>query len=306
MEAARASESFSRAEIRRILRISENSLRAWERAGLTASKASYTFHDLICLRTLDELRRSQIPAKRIRAALRQVRARLAHVRKPLDELKMVADGRRIAVEFSGGRMEAMTGQLLLDFDAKSSQPAVTLEFIHPDRTQPADATVTDAVSSDGWFQEALEMERVGTEPSKIIEVYRKVVECAPQAAGAWVNMGTLHYRQHRLTEAEQCYRRALDASAEYALAHFNLGNVCERTGRLKSAVRHLAKALELRPGYADAHFNMALAQERLRNRDEAVKHWRAYLNLDPSSPWSEIARRKHRSLLKVGARGSQG
>lgn len=281
-------------------------MRAWERAGLTTAKASYTFRDLSCLRTLDGLRRNRIPAKRIREALLQVRTRLAHVRQPLDEFKMVADGRRIAVEFSGGRMEVMTGQLLFDFDAKLSQPAATLEFIPPDRTQPAQAEVTGAVSSDGWFQEALEMERVGTEPSKIIEVYRKVVECDPQASGAWVNMGTLHYRQRQLAKAEHCYRQALDASPEYALAHFNLANVCERTGRLKSAVRHLARALALRPGYADAHFNMALAQEQLRNWEEAIKHWQVYLSLDPSSPWSEIARRKHRSLLKVGAGGSQG
>ena len=300
VESGKAAEAYTRPEIRRILGINENSLRSWERLGLAKAKDTYTFADLISLKTLQSLRDKRISAKQIRDALHQLRLRLEDVTRPLDELKIVSDGRRIAVELPGERMEALTGQMLFDFDAKTVRSAATLEFRKGD-PQPPDGVE----SSESWFQYALEMERSGAAPKEIIDVYRKVVDCNPDAAGAWVNMGTLHYRQHLLQMAEQCYNEALQAYPEYALAHFNLGNVCEDTGRLYEATQHYETALRYRPDYGDAHYNLALLEERRQRVLAALKHWQAYLEFDSSSPWSDIARRKHKRLLRVATKGEQ-
>ncbi len=297
VDSGSAAEAYTRSEIRRILGINENSLRSWERMGLAQVKASYTFADLISLKTLQSLRENRIPARKIRDALHQLRLRLANVTRPLDELKIVSDGRRIAVELPGERMEALTGQMLFDFDAKTLRSGAALEF-RKDEPEPT----AGEDSSESWFQYALEMERCGAATNEIIDVYRKVVDCNPEAAGAWVNMGTLHYRQHLLPMAERCYKEALQAYPEYALAYFNLGNVCEETGRLDEAVQHYHSALRFQPDYGDAHYNLALVQERRNRFAEAIKHWQAYIDFDSSSPWSEIARRKRERLLRVAAR----
>lgn len=301
VDSGEAAEAYTRHEIRRILGISENSLRAWERAGLAEAKATYTFADLISLKTLESLRAKQISARQIREAVHQIRLRLVTVARPLDELKIVTDGRRIAVEMPGERMEALTGQMLFNFDAQTMKSVATLELDPADKAVPSDREGTES-----WFQYALEMEGSGAEPQDIIAVYRRVLECDPMAAGAWVNMGTLHYQQRRLALAEKCYHKALQAYPDYALAHFNLANVYDETGRIEDAATHYETALKLQPDYADAHYNLALVQERRERWQEAARHWQAYLDFDPSSPWADIARRKRASLLRVAIGGPGG
>ena len=292
VESARASETYTRAEIRRILGINENSLRSWERVGLTEPRDDYSFADLISLKTLQSLRENQIPAKRIREAMQQLRTRLANVSRPLDELKIVSDGRRIAVELPGEKMEALTGQMLFNFEAERLRPVSTLE--RKDREQQHGS---GAQGEEYWFQYALDLERSGAPPHEIIEIYRKVLDYNPEAAGAWVNIGTLHYRQGLLQLAEKSYKEAIRAYPEYALAHYNLGNVCEETSRLEEAAEHYESALRYRSDYADAHYNLALVHERREQFLDAAKHWQRYLDLDPTSPWATVARRKRQRLL---------
>lgn len=298
VESEGTSESFSRSEIRRILGVNENRLRAWERIGLAETKETYSFADLVSLTTLQGLSENDIPPKRVRDALHHLRLRLAHVRYPLHELKIIADGRRIAVELPGERMEAITGQMLFDFEADGKRPVTTLEpslnDLRPDASEE---------SSEFWFQYALELESSGARPEEIIAIYSKVLETKGDAAGAWVNIGTLQYRDGQLENAERSYREALRAYPEYALAHFNLGNICEETGRLEEAAEHYERALEYRRDYADAHYNLALVQERRKRFLSAAKHWQAYLNLDTASPWANVARRKSKHLLQASGSG---
>ncbi len=298
MEAGGASESYTRAGIRRILGINENRLRAWERVGLTEAKERYSFSDLISLKTLQGLREKQIPTKRIHEALQQLRRRLATVGHPLDELKVVTDGRRIAVELPGGKIEALTGQMLFQFDTESLRPVSTIETqlnaaAHGDRPEEGEAL----------FQHALELETKGAPTPQVIDLYRQVLECNPQAAGALVNLGTLQFQLGQSEMAEEHYRQALLLYPEYALAHYNLGNVCDAAGRLEEAAEHYATALRHCPHYADAHYNLALTEERRLHWSAAAKHWQAYLQLDSTSPWARIARLKFRQLTepaKVG------
>ena len=298
MESAKASESYTRSEIRRILGINENRLRSWERLGLTEVRDRYSFADLISLKTLQSLRENRIPATRIQEALHRLRLRLSNVRRPLDELKIVSDGRRIAVEMPGEKMEALTGQMIFNFDAGALRSVATLES-----QQSSSARSRRADGGESLFQYALELERHGTPANDIVDVYRQVLECNPGAAGAWINIGTQHYRQGRLSLAEHSYQQALQVFPEYALAYFNLGNVCEDTDRLEEAAEHYRQALRYRTDYADAHYNLALVQEQRKHFLEAAKHWQAYLNLDSSSPWSNIARRKRECLLRLAPAG---
>lgn len=295
----KATDGFSRAEIRRILKIQERSLRSWERLGLFEPRGRIGFADLSALRTIKRLRDSRIPAQRIKASLLALRKRTG-VRRPLNDLRLTPQGGRITVQTSGAFMEAETGQFLLPFNNPGPGRVTMLE----PRAQSKTALVEEA---EQWFQRGLEIEERGGAAGEAQDAYEKTVELNPQAAGAWVNLGTLFYRAGRLEEAERHYRRAIGIAPDYALAHFNIGNVYEELERLPQAMEAYQAALRIEPGYADAHYNLALVYERSGELMRAAKHWRAYLKLDPASPWAGIARQQLSTLLQVtpGGRGGR-
>ena len=277
-------EEYSRAEIRRRFGISERQLRTWEERELIATAETYTFSDLIALQTIVKLRERRIPVKQIGEAIRSLRRKLDWVKHPLSELRIVSDGRKIAVHVSGQRMEAISGQLLMDFEAAS---------LGGIRSFPDHKSATNRMrESEAWFQKGLELEETGAPVDQAVEAYKKVLEFNPAAAGALVNLGTIFYRQRKFAEAERYYTEAIAADPEYALAQFNLGNLFDEQGRAAEAQRHYRQALSLNANYADAHFNLALLSERIGDPLKAVHHWKAYLKLDNSGQWAEIARKQ--------------
>ena len=293
-------DAYSRSQVRRILKIRENRLRSWERHGLFEQRGEFRFSDLVALRTLLKLRQDRIPPRRIKDSLSALKQKLPSVEQPLSELKIVSAGREVAVDLPGLRMEAITGQLLLDFDRPGATATKTL-------SHAVGRSAQDRLNeAERWFRRGLDLEERGTEEDRAMAAYRRALELNPDAAGAWVNIGTLYYRKNDLDEAERCYRNALRTSPNYPLAQFNLGNICEETGRLDEAIECYEVALRLQPNYADAHYNLALVYERRREPMRAAKHWREYLRLDSSSPWSRIARRQLDTLLQVMPGGRTG
>ncbi len=277
-------EEYSRAQVRRKFGLSERLLQSWEKQDLVARSDSYSFSDLIAFKTLQKLRENRVPAREIGRALRSLRQKLDWVKQPLAELRVVSDGRRITVHVGGQKMEAVSGQILLDFDA--AELGGLRNF--PERKRTANRTR----ESEEWFQRGLELEETGAPVDQAVEAYEKVLELNPTAAGALVNLGTIYYRQRRFDHAETFYRKAIEADPRYPLAQFNLGNLYDEQGRLPEAHQHYQRALALNPSYADAHFNLALLCERLNDPLRAVHHWKAYLKLDRAGQWAEIARRQ--------------
>ncbi len=113
--------SYTREEVCRLLGIREAVLEDWEENGFVARAEAYAFRDLVALKTLRQLRARRMPAARIRMILQSLRAKLGHVADPLRELKIFTDGRRLAVQVDGQKMEPLTGQILLDFDQEEIQ-----------------------------------------------------------------------------------------------------------------------------------------------------------------------------------------
>jgi tetratricopeptide (TPR) repeat protein len=279
-------EAYARPDVRRKLGVSERQLRAWERLGLVAPAESYSFSDLIALKTLIKLRENRIGTRQIGRALESLRRKLPRIKQPLAELRIVSDGRTIAVKMPGEKMEAISGQMLFDFETADLGSVKTF----PDRAPANPALLLK--EAEAWFQKGLTLEEQGAPVEEAVTAYRKAVELNPSAAGALVNLGTIHYRQRRFAEAEKYYRDAISADPGYPLAEFNLGNLYDEQSRLAEALEHYRRALQLNPHYADAHFNLALLSERTGDPLRAVHHWKAYLKLDSSGQWAEIARRQ--------------
>ena len=272
-----------------MLHVSERQLRSWERLGLVPAAAEYSFRELIALRTIGELRARRIPLKQIGRALESLKHRLSEVRDPLAELKIFSDGRHIAVRVAGQKMEALTGQILFDFDTAE---LASVKPLQPHQPPPA----SRERESEQWFQKGLTLEETGAPAEEAVEAYQRAVELNPQAAGALVNLGTIHYRLREFKEAEGYYERALAADAQYPLAHFNLGNLYDERGELAKAQQCYESALRINPRYGDAHFNLALLCERRGDALRAIHHWKSYLKLDSAGNWAEIARRQLEKL----------
>src|ERR1035441_8510397 len=137
-------EEYSRADIRRQFGVTERQLRSWEQRQLIAAAESYTFSDLIALQTIVKLREQRIPVQRIGQAIQSLRSKLDWIKEPLSELRIVSDGRKIAGHVAGQKIEAISGQILLDFEAS------TLGGVRnfPDRKSAANRLR----ESEIWFQ----------------------------------------------------------------------------------------------------------------------------------------------------------
>ena len=287
-------QAYSREEARRLLNVSERQLRSWERQQLIPSAAVYGFRELVALRTLIKLRRDRVPAAQIKQALAALAQKLRHIEDPLTELRLYTDGKKIHVEVEGRAMEAVSGQLLLDFDRNELKRLV--EFKAKDESQSGREQRKEA---ERWFQRGLELEQAGAPADQVITAYETSLRLDPKSAGALVNLGTIHFNARNWAEAERCYRAALQADPSYALAHFDLANLYDERGERNKALEHYEAALLISPHYADAHYNLALLYQGSNQPMKAVHHWTRYLKLDPNSHWSTIARQELAKLRRT-------
>ncbi|MFQ5926541.1 MAG: MerR family transcriptional regulator, partial [Terriglobia bacterium] len=114
-------EQFTRREVVRILGVTPRQLTYWERLHLVRPRARwgekfYSFQDLISLRTVKQLTQARVPARRLRRAIDALARQLSAVEAPLTELRIISNGRNVAVEHEGRTLEPLTGQLLLEFE----------------------------------------------------------------------------------------------------------------------------------------------------------------------------------------------
>lgn len=285
-------QEYTRGDVRRMLGVSEQQLRSWERHGLIPGVATFSFSDLIALKTLQKLRENRVPPRKIGRALTALKKKLSHVEHPLSELKIFSDGRTITVQIAGQKMEALTGQLLFNFDTSELG---SLKSFSP---KPAYDRGSER-QAESYFQKGLALEETGAPIEEAVQAYKQALELNPAAAGALVNLGTIYYRQRKYQEAEQHYVKAIEVDSNYPLAHYNLGNLYDEQGDLTRAEHHYNTALRLNPNYADAHFNLALLSERCGDFLKAVRHWKSYLRLDSTGTWANIARRQLEKLRDV-------
>ncbi len=298
LEPVSPKQDYSRGNIRRMLGVSERQLRSWEKQDLISGGQIFTFSDILGLRTLLMLRKKRVSLATIRKALDSLRSRLSHVERPLSELRITTDGGKISVHFSGTTMDALTGQLLLNFEAAAQSPPTAM----PKRKPARDNSLQEA---EEWFQRGLNLEETGAPVDQAVEAYTKAIELNADAAGALVNLGTIYFRMGKLAKAESFYKRAVIADPRYALAQFNLGNLYDELGDATRASEYYRAAIRLNPHYADAFFNLALVSEQMGDNFQALSCWTSYLKLDSGSTWAQTARRQLERLRQATFAGSR-
>jgi len=287
---------YGRDDVRRIADVTERQLRTWERQGLVEPQEKFGFSDLLALKTLKKLRQLRITPKQIQRAITSLKSRLEGIDRPLAQLRITAEGRRITVHLAGDMMEPISGQLLLNFDAKE------IERLRSFPVSTASTAAADEAKerlAEHWFQRGLTLEETGAPVEEAAAAYRKAIESNPSASGALVNLGTIAFKMRRMKEAEDFYERAMQADPAYPLAHFNLGNLHDEQSNFEVARKHYLEAIRLNPRYADAYFNLALLCERNNELLQAIGYWNTYLKLDSSSTWAGTARKQLERLKRA-------
>ena len=279
---------YSRADLLRILRITQRQLAAWERAGLVAAADGYSFFDLLQIKKVRDLCAEKVRPGIIRQSLLAMQKQAAGMENPLIEAgAYLTQHHRIAFRHEGKLLEPIAGQFLMDFSPE--------ERVVSKRSTTSKPIPVESVTELFARGIALE-ENPATQPAAM-ECYLKVLELDPAHAAAHINVGTLYYNRQEYQGAEAHYRAAIEIDPRYALAYFDLGNVLDETGRVAEAIQTYKAAIQLAPTYADAHYNLALAYEKTRDPRKALKHWQAYIKLDTIGPWSVHARNQIQRIL---------
>ena len=305
-------ESYTRADLLRILRITARQLASWERSGLVASSENYSFADLIQIKKIHELCGKRVRPAVIRQSLEAMQRQVSGMSNPLLEATAFSRGSRVAFRHKGQVVEPVSGQFVIDFASRDSAATNLANLAEAprsgagrvpmglkDRTHSEDRLKelqADAEVSE-LFARGIAFEDDPERHIEAIEAYQRVLEIEPDHAAAHINLGTVYYNRQEYAASEFHYRRAVDIDPRYALAYFDLGNVLDETGRVQEAIDAYRNALHLAPTYADAHYNLALAYEKIAEPRKALAHWRSYIKLDAAGPWATHARHQIRKLL---------
>jgi tetratricopeptide (TPR) repeat protein len=258
---------YSQADLTRLFRLPASLVGALARARyITAAapdgKTSYTFQDLLILRTASALKAAKISTPKITAALGNIRATLPPG-SVLTTLALAASGKSMVVSEGGQVWETNSGQypLLLN-DSKAA--SVTALVRAPFRPQGLVEAETHYARGHALEESDLAAARAA---------YLDALNAHSEHLDARINLGRLLHLDGELKEAEKVYRAAKSSSA---LLSFNLAILLEDLNREEEAVGAYREALAQDPSLHDAHFNLSRLHERANQPKEALRHLLAY------------------------------
>jgi tetratricopeptide (TPR) repeat protein len=230
----------------------------------------FTFTDLMLLRTAHALQAQQIPARRILQSLARLKATLP-AELPLTGLRISAIGSDVAVRDRSGRLQADSGQLLMDFDVVAPVAGSVAILERPSvRKEPAP-------DPQALFERALSLEE--SDPAEAEAAYLQALAIAPGMEEAYLNLGAMWAAEGRYVDVVRLSDDALLRCPDSALLHFNRGVALDHLEHLDDAAAAYERALELDPMLADAHYNLAELRQQAGDERGALRHYSAYRRL---------------------------
>lgn len=283
---------FSPREVAKLLNVTVARLRNLDKSNVVSPSATrngrraYTFQDLIALRATHGLLEQKVRLKDVVQAIGALRRALPRVTRPLQELRIVSDGRKVVVKAEDGAFEPVSGQMVLDFRVDGLRDDVVRVL----RQDAGGLGSSRARSAYDLYMRASTLDEDPNSFDEAEDLYRKATELDPNLAIAYTNLGNIRFRRGDEAGAEELYRKALAIDERQPEAHYNLGYVMLERGYASRAVTYFEQAIKADPRFADAHFNLAMAYEALTDKARARVHWKRYLELEPTGTWADIAR----------------
>jgi predicted TPR repeat methyltransferase len=113
------------------------------------------------------------------------------------------------------------------------------------------------------------------------DIYRSILDVAPDYADALHYSGVLAHQQGRSDEAVSLIERSLLLEPERADWHSNLGIVLQDRLQLDEAIVAYQRAIALDPDHANAHNNLGVVLRATNRPVEAEAAYRAAIRIDP-------------------------
>jgi len=234
----------------------------------------FTFREVVLLRTALKLRGSRIPPRRILKALSRIKDQLPDT-APLSGVRITAVGDAVAVTTGDAQWDAVSGQLLLDFEVADVKGDVT--FLDK---APAGQSARRK-QAEYWYSLAEQLQ--ASDPVGAEAAYRKAIELSPEPDfHAYNNLGALLAADHsRCAHALQVFDEALQHFADAELLHANRAVLLEETGRLEDAAASYLRCVEINGKNDQAALNYAVLLEELGRVDEAMAAYACCLEINP-------------------------
>jgi predicted TPR repeat methyltransferase len=141
-------------------------------------------------------------------------------------------------------------------------------------TPPRELTLEEAVALAILLQKN---EQLG----EARELYRRVLETAPNHPDALHYAGVLAHQQGQSDEAVALIERSLALAPGRADCHNNLGIIFQSTGKLQAAIDAYQQAIAIDPGHANAHSNLGVLLRATGKPLEAETAYRTAIHLNP-------------------------
>lgn len=129
------------------------------------------------------------------------------------------------------------------------------------------------------FQTA-QKEMAGGRLERAIAILTQVVREDGADFEAWTELGTLHFKNGNLKEAEAAYLQAVSLQPDYLLALLNLGKLRVAAREYEAAVEMLGRVIRLDSQRAEAFYFLGEACLQARRGTKAVEYFRRALELD--------------------------
>jgi tetratricopeptide (TPR) repeat protein len=291
-----SSSHYTAALLARLVGVDAARVRSWQRHGWlvpveeTHRLAYFDFTELTVARQLAELTRAGASTRLIGRKLAEIHRHFPDIARPLAELSLQLDGRKLLVR-RGDELVETSGQMRIDFDALGEDPngdAATIVtpaiFLSrqsgdlPGQAPPEQLSV--------W---AAELDEAG-DLRAAAETYRAALAAGGPQPVLCFQLAEVLYRAGDLAAARERYFMALELDENYVEARVNLGCVLAEQGESELAAAAFEGALRSFEPYPDAHYHLARVLDDLGRPDEASLHWSRYLELAPDSPWADEAR----------------
>ena len=149
------------------------------------------------------------------------------------------------------------------------------QLVEPSETPTRELTLDEAIALAIVLQQ-------GEQLGEAQELYRRVLDTAPDHPRALHYAGVLAHQQGRRDEAVALIERSLALVPDQADWYSNLGIVLQSDGQLDAAIGACRRAIAIDPNHANAHSNLGVLWRATGKPAEAEAAYRTALRLNPN------------------------
>lgn len=283
-----ARKLYTPAMLADLLDVPVATIRRWHRTGLIQPRQTvhrlpyFAFEEIAIAQRLVELVENGASAEAIEARLQELARHWPGVNRPLADLAVQVEGRRLLIKRGDAILEAH-GQQRFDFsgDCDAADEAVTIP-LRPGQASEARHTPEQLVAQAQVYEDAGEL-------AEAADLYRSALVAGGADPQICFQLAECLYRLGELSAARERYAMAIELDDAFLEARANLGCVLAELGQTDLAIAAFEGALALHADYADAHYHLAQLLAAAGRPEEAKRHRQRFQELAPASPWLNAA-----------------